>query len=102
MTDDITERLKNNDRYKTFTFFDKPVDFSEFFRDKDYPVVQIHDMTPIAGSTDIIGFAGVFKWIGNILTPLDGDSYTEHTMIRGYGEFEKNGEKCLDILAEEW
>lgn len=94
------KKLKVNNRYKTFTFFDKAVCFKDYFKDKDYKTVQVHDMTPCG--EDILGFSGVFSWKKNQLTSLDGDSYTSQMPVWGYHEFIHEGEKCLDILVEEW
>ena len=94
--------IKNLERYKDFTFLGHIEDFSEVFKGKDFDIVQVHDTTLISDGKDIVGFAGAFKWEGNKLTPLDGDSYTSHAQIFGYEEFKKDGMKGLDVLAEEW
>ena len=96
--------MKNitDDRYKNFTYLDEPEEFCELFKDQNYDVVQVHDMTPITGLGSIVGFAGQFKWQDNKLTPLDGDSYTSHMTVSGYNKFNSNGSKCLDVLSEDW
>ena len=98
--DEIARELKEKEGYRAFIFFDAPQDFCKYFRDKEYELVQIYDMTPIRGG-DIIGFTGAFKWKDNTITPLDGDSYSK-PVIWGYKEFGEKDRKCLDILAEEW
>jgi hypothetical protein len=98
----VLERIqKIMQRYLGFTCLDEYVDFGTMFCNKDYDVVQIHDITPV-GDNDIIGFAGIFAWKDNVITSLDGDSYTPHMKICGYKEFEKDKERCLDVLTEEW
>lgn len=105
----IKRIVKENDRYEGFTTFDEVKDFSEVFRDKNFDTVQIHSLYPVSNDNpvNICGFCGVFKWNDNKLTPLDGDSYTEHTTIWGYEEFDyedDNSEtrKGLEILVEDW
>ena len=103
MTDKtFVENLKSNRSYKDFTFFNEPVNFAEYFKDKAYDVVQIHDTTPVGGGIDIVGFAGTFSWSGNTLNSLDGDSYTLDMPVVGFSEFTKEGKHCLDILTPEW
>ena len=91
-----------DDRYKNFIYLDEPEEFCELFENQDYDVVQIHDMTPITGLGQIIGFAGQFEWQDNEITPLDGDSYTKHMTVIGYKEFESDGQKCLDVISDDW
>ena len=95
------EKLKKSARYSGFKFLDTPVICDEYFKGRNYEIVQLHDMTPIADD-DIIGFAGVVKWENDKLSPLDGDSYTAKMPVWGFSEFEDNGKLCLDILVEEW
>ena len=78
--------------------------FSEFFKDRDYDMVQIHDIRPISESIpDPIGFVGKFKWKSNTITSLDGDSYTDKMPIWGFEEYtSKDGMKCIDILTDNW
>ena len=93
--------MKNNDRYKTFKFLDKPQPFNEYFEGKTYPIVQIYDPTPV-GDTDIIGFAGVFSWEFDTLVALDGDSYYSYMNVWAFEEFEHNGQTCLSIVSDNW
>ena len=97
-------RIKNNPRYSDFTYFDEPNMFDEYFKDKDYDVVQIHDINPISDKyPDPIGFVGKFEWKSNNITPLDGDSYTSDMLIYGYQEFTSVGnKKGIDILTDKW
>ncbi len=101
LNDNLIKKLKESDRYGSFTYLDEPADFGELFAGRDYDTVQVHDMTPV-GNNDIVGFAGVFRWTGGVVFPLDGDIYTKHATVHGYEEFESDGKKCLDILCEEW
>ena len=98
------EKIKANPRYSDFTYLDAPVMFDEFFKDKDYDVVQIQDINPISEIyPDPIGFAGQFEWKSNEITSLDGDSYTKDMPVHGYKEYTSNdGEKCVDILTDKW
>lgn len=96
----IKETLRANDRYKDFWFFRNPQDFSKCFKDQNFEVVQLHDITIKNGA--LIGFCGTFKWENNQIIPIDGDSYTKHMNIIGYKIFEHEGKKCTDILVEEW
>ena len=97
---EIVRTLKKKEGYRSFTFFATAQDFSKWFNNQEYALVQLYDMTPIR-SGDIVGFAGTFRWTDNTITSLDGDSYSS-PVIWGYREFEEKGRKCLDILAEEW
>jgi hypothetical protein len=98
------ELIKNDDKYKHFTFLDKPVLFNELFKDKDYERVQINDANyyELDDEKKLFGFCGVFEWKNNELAPLDYDSYTEEMPVIAYKEFYSDGEKCLDILVESW
>jgi len=102
-----TDRLnyiKSLNRYFDFTYLDEAVFFDEYFKDKNYSVVQVHDIRPISEyHKDPIGFVGHFKWVKNVLTPLDGDSYEAHMPIYGYHTFKDfEGTLCLDILTDKW
>lgn len=97
------KRIKNNPRYEDYIFLDEPVWFEEYFNDKDYPIVQIHDINPISSRLpDPIGFVGRFRWKANEIISLDGDSYTSHMLIYGLDEFEYEGQTCLNILTDRW
>lgn len=97
-------RIKNNPRYSDCIYFDEPVMFDEYFRDKDYDVVQVHDINPITEKIpDPVGFVGQFSWKSNTITPLDGDSYTSKMPIYGFEEFtDDEGLDCIDILTDKW
>ena len=100
----MIDYLKTIDRYKNFTFLEDPVPFNEFFQGENYSLVQLHDIHN-CGSVDqpeIVGFAGAFQWVGDILTPLDGDTYYDDMLITGYNKFDYKGDTGLDILVEEW
>lgn len=98
--------ISNSERYKDFTLLDKPGSFCCLFADCDIHVVQLHSTegyeTP--EGSDIVGFCGAFQWIGNKLTPLDGDSYSETVLVLGYKWFsDKEQNLCLDILVgDDW
>ena len=96
--------IKSLNRYFDFTYLDEVVFFDEYFKDKNYSVVQVHDIRPCTEKyIEPIGFVGHFKWVKNVLTPLDGDSYEAHMPIYGYHKFKDNeGKMCLDILTDEW
>ena len=97
-------RIKNNPRYSDFTYFDEPVMFDEYFKDKNYDVVQVYDISPISDKyPEPIGFAGKFEWKANTITPLDGDSYTSQMPIYGFEEFTSDkGLIGVDILTDKW
>lgn len=99
--------MANHPRYHNFTFLNKPEDFSQIFAGTDYDIVQLHDITLHEGIYEnmgdaIIGFVGGFAWKNNSLKPLDGDSYTKHTIVWGYEEWENNGIIGLEILTNDW
>lgn len=105
MSDELKDVLKASDRYKNFTFLDKPVCFKDMFKDKNFDVVQLHSTQIIDignGIKDIVGFCGAFKWHNNEITPLDGDDYNNNFNVLGFEEFdyEENGMqlKGIDIL----
>jgi len=93
----------SNDRYKDFVYLDKPQEFCELFKNQNFDLVQVHDITSVGD--DIVGFAGQFKWQNNELIPLDHDSYTSHMSVWGYEKFvldNDNELKGLDILSDDW
>lgn len=96
--------IKKHSRYSDFIFLDEKVIFNEYFKDKDYAVVQIHDINPICNNCEIpIGYCGSFKWESNDIISLDGDSYEFDMPIYGYKEFiNQDNELCLDILTDQW
>ena len=100
----VSNRVKHNPRYSNFTYLDNPLTFNEFFKDKDYDVVQIHDIRSISEFIpDPIGFVGKFKWKSNTITSLDEDSYTDKMPIWGFEEYtNKDGMKCIDVLTDNW
>lgn len=102
MTD--IDKVKNIQRYQDFTYFEEPVMFDDYFKGKDYDVVQVHDINPISETyKDPIGFAGSFEWKSNTIKPLDYDSYTPKMPIWGFNEFKnKDGLECVDILTDRW
>lgn len=93
-------KVLSDTRYKDFTYFDESQEFCELFKNQNYDIVQVHDMTPVGNN--IVGFAGQFKWQDNKIVSLDGDSYTKHMSVLGYKEFDNAGLKCLDILSDDW
>lgn len=94
------ENIKNHPRYKRFTFFEVPVAFNEYFKDKDYNLVQVHD---ISDCTDPVGYVGDFEWKSNVLKPLDGDTYNEDMTIWGFNVFiNKDIQECLDVLSTDY
>ena len=93
--------ITKDERYKNFTLLAEAVAFKDKFYAEQYiPLVQIHDTT-IAGDT-IVGFAGAFAWKDGKITALDGDTYFRDMKVIGYKWFERDGDKCLDILVEDW
>ena len=99
---DLKKIIKNNDRYKDFTLLETPVRFKDMQADNDIQVVQLHSIES-CGENDIVGFCGAFSWINNTLASLDGDSYSDETLVYGYDWFKNmSGDRCLDILVEEW
>lgn len=106
----LKKRVSNNDRYKDFTFLEKPTEFdkTDLFSDK-YAEIQLHDVskTPkwsgrIPGWPDVIGFCGVFKIENGEIISLDGDSYDPQMIVVGYQEFTHDNETCLDLLTIGW
>lgn len=95
--------IKNNERYKNFTFLDKATPFynTPVF-DEKYECIQIHDSTEIDGF-GIIGFCGKCKVKNGDVVSLDGDSYYKEMTVIAYNEFfSKENKLCLDILVEDW
>ncbi len=90
----------NDSRYKNFIYLNKETIFEDLFRDKNYPIVQLHDTTPCGDS--IVGFCGTCSWINNELKPLDHDSYTSKMTVIAYSEFEHEDKVCLDIIVTDW
>ena len=105
MDKELEQILKDSERYNTFILFQKPEKFCEYFKNKDYYVVQTHstEVFKISGKKDIVGFCGQFGWKNNMITPLDGDSYSKTMSVYGYEEFDCDEGKGLDILVgDEW
>lgn len=100
MSSEIKNIIKKSERYSGFTIFDEPQIFREFFKGKDYDIVQLHSLVPF-NKTNIIGFCGQCSWIKGKLSSLDGDYYTDKMKVYGYEEFRiLNGNKhCIDILV---
>lgn len=92
------------ERYGNFAYLAKPTPFDKLFKDKNYEVVQLHDISDYTAEKgfEVIGFCGACKWQDNVLTSLDGDSYTETMEVWGYCEFDCDGNPGLDILVKEW
>ena len=100
----LKKLVKTNERYKDFTLLECPVRFKDMQADNDIDVVQLHDIYP-CGDNEIVGFCGICSWKDNILTSLDGDSYTDEMLVYGYSWFTNEEEgitKGLDILVEDW
>ena len=99
--------VKNSKRYKGFVIEDDPKPFNALFAGKDVPCVQIHSVE-LCGDDDIVGFCGAFRWYGGstpaTAEPLDGDTYYPNMLVLGYNWFwDKNGNRCLDILVgDDW
>ena len=91
-----SEELLKNPLYKNYTLMDKPLKFSELFRDQNFEVVELISIIRLASeSMDKCGrFCGSFGWIDNNLRSLDGDSYNSDMMVYGYMFFE-NSEACI-------
>lgn len=98
----LKKTVRVNERYKGFTLLDAPASFKDLQIGNDIKVVQLHSIEP-CGVGEIAGFCGVFSWKNNVLESLDGDCYSEETLVYGYNWFEdEEGCKCLDILVYEW
>ena len=100
---ELKQRVSNNDRYKDFTFLEKPTEFdkTDLFSDK-YAEIQLHDGKGIPGYPDVVGFCGVFKIENGEINSLDGDSYDPKMIVVGYQEFTHDGKTCLDLLTIGW
>lgn len=100
------EAICKDERYRGFSLLDKPDRFCRLFADKDIRVVRLHstDIYDAPDSPHIVGFCGVFQWMGKELKPLDGDSYSENTLVLGYHWFfDQESGLCLDILVgDDW
>lgn len=89
------------DRYKNFKELDPPVPFDEYFKNRNYELVQVHMVDP--ETKFVIGFIGQFSWQNNKLTPLDGDCYNSGMKVLKYDYFIHEGRICLDILVgDDW
>ncbi len=94
--------IEKEERYKDFTFLEKPMPFNIVFKNTDISTVQVHSSQIIEQDdyVGLVGFCGVFSWKDNKLTPLDGDSYNEKMSILGFSWFKDDkGNRCLDVLA---
>ena len=101
MQDHDISSVKNIERYKGFTFLERPSSFEDLMKGRDIPVVQVHDAAPV--DEGIVGFCGVFEWKGGEAVPLDGDIYNKGMTVLGYEWFIHEGEMCLDVLvAGDW
>jgi len=95
---EVKEKIRNIDRYCSFTVLDTPQVFRSFFAGKDFDVVQLHSLYPV--DDGIVGFCGVCSWESGKLKSLDGDSYSEEMTVYGYREWsDEEASKGLDILV---
>ena len=101
--DELKEILKNSEDYDydDITLFDEPVDFAEWAKDKDYEVVQLRSIQTYEnnGKKHILGFCGLYRWVNNEITSLDGDYYDEHMKVYGFEKFLHDGKECVEILV---
>ena len=105
--ENLKEILQKSDRYKNFTILDNPVRFKDMFAGENIDVIQIHSVyiLNMKGYQDIVGFCGQCVWKDNILSALDGDSYSDDMLVYGYEWFTNEKEditKGLDILVEDF
>lgn len=91
MNDELKDILKVSDRYKGFTFLDKPACFKDMFKGRDFDAVQLHSTQIIDigdGKKDIVGFCGIFRWTDGKIYSLDGDIYYDDFKVIGFEEFQ--------------
>ncbi len=102
LTPELKDFINHDDRYRGFCWLHEPQKFKDFFRGNNIDVVQVHTCEPVYNDKNeiiaIVGFCGIFKWHRNILTPLDGDSYSDETLVYGFNFF-GDEETRLDILV---
>lgn len=91
--------IENNKRYKDFILLETPIRFKDLWANRTIQIVQLHCIG-LCEDANIPGFCGAFSWQNNILTPLDGDCYSDETLVHGYKWLQ--GNRCLSILVEEW
>ena len=65
MSDELKDILEASDRYKGFTFLNKPACFKDMFKGRDFDAVQLH-------STQIIDIGDVKKTLLDFAVSLDG------------------------------
>ncbi len=93
--------VRKNERYKDFTYLEKPIPFQELYKNKELPLVQVHDIEWEQGMKGFAGFCGSFSWKDGVITPEDHDTYNENMLVYGYHEFEtQDEERGLDILTD--
>ena len=97
------------------TFLDRPAEFFELFKNKNFNLVKLYD---IRYMREIGTHLGEFKWENNTLTSLDKDSYDIHMKVHGYREYTYHIEdeddygdlddphpeelSGLEIIVDEW
>lgn len=85
--------------YKDFPEI-KPTPFNVLFKDKDYKIVQLHDIAPIGNAIYMTGFVGCFSWLNNELKPLYTNYATYYPEMLVYGY--KETDNALHILVKDW
>ena len=100
MIENTAYAVANIKRYTNFTIVNDPKPFSEMFKDRPIPLVQVHLMQRLDQSNDIVGFAGAFRWDDNVAHALDGDTYNANALVYAYNWFtDDDGNMCLDICV---
>lgn len=94
---DIKKIALEEDRFKSHTFLDDPIPFSELFKGQYFDLVDVYSIFSEMGSC----FCGTFRWMNNDIQSLDGDTYNKDMLVYAYEKFinESNGFSSLSILV---
>lgn len=96
--------LKNRNEYKNYTYLETPETFSELFKNKTIPYVQLRKLSCIGNTDDLdyVTFGGTFEWRNDIITPIDTDDYATDMLVYGYCWFDRDDNtKGLYIIVKE-
>lgn len=91
---DIKKIALEEDRFKSHTFLDDPIPFSELFKGQNIDLVDVYSIFSEIGSV----FCGTFRWKNNDIRSLDGDTYNKDMLVYAY-KFYESKDKDISGLS---
>lgn len=104
MSEELKGILQKDDKYGSFIILDKPIKFSELFKNRDIQYIQLYKMITSEQElnqniTEVI-FVGIFQWINNEVYSLDKGSYSKDMIVVGYSWYKDDVRRFLEILIK--